>query len=86
MTEDRISAQEIRAMGFSIDPTIPDCATIARKSMRIINASPVPATADKASRTMTLSLAVELTEPFEWVTLNVPLDDEPTPPQQPPRS
>lgn len=73
--QDRISAGELRAMGFGLDPQIPDCATVRRAAIHIQSVAPNVVTnlIDQTTRTVRLSATVEISEPFSWIRLDIPV-------------
>jgi hypothetical protein len=75
--DDRISAGELRGMGAKLDNEIPDCATVRRSAVRIVGMPRMaPASeADQAERMVKLHATLEITEPFSWVTVNVPISE-----------
>lgn len=73
MSPDRITAFELRAMGYAIPADIPDCGNIPRNSMKM-------RAIDGSWTGDVLNLAVEVTftEPFTWVegTATIPYSDD----------
>ena len=64
----RISAGWFRELGFEVDSTIPDCATIAREHVAF---SVEGGGFDVESKTLTTNWRVTFTGPFEWISATV---------------
>lgn len=71
MSPDRITAGELRAMGYPILDSIPDCGNIPRSSMTM-RAAGGEAVGDK----LMVDMEITFTEPFKWIVVTVRL---PTP-------
>jgi len=74
MTEDRISAGELRASGTRIPDDVPDCATVPRHAIKI----DVLSTSFTSDHRMIVDANVTITEPFEWIDLSVTITKDGT--------
>jgi hypothetical protein len=68
----RITAGELRAMGYAIPDNIPDCGNIPRHSMQMRATG-----GDVSGDTLTMNLEVTFTEPFTWFEATVTVDKTP---------
>lgn len=75
MSDDLVSAGELRAMGIPVPDTIPDCATTKRSAIRMHVG---PTTGDPGARTVNVRVDVAFDAPFEWIEMKVELggDDD----------
>lgn len=73
MSPDRITAGELRAMGYPIPDSIPDCGHTSRAGMRTVPVRSVAAEniGQVTNGELVIDLETTFTEPFKWITLNV---------------
>lgn len=73
MSPDRITAGELRAMGYAIPASIPDCGNIPRNSMTMREVG-----SSAAGDTMTMAVEVTFNAPFTWAeaTVTIPYSDD----------
>jgi hypothetical protein len=69
-----ITAGELRAQGFPILESIPDCGWIHRHSMRF-HPGKCELYADDSTR-IHVSISVEYTEAFRWIEFSITIDNE----------
>lgn len=69
--DDRVSAAELRSLGYLIPESIPDCATVPRSSLRFGKPTYSPCV---ESSYLCFALSLSFAEPFEWVNVSVVID------------
>ncbi len=72
MRDALITAGELRAIGFQVPDSIPDCGNFVRSSMKMHMAGCVA-----AGDILNLNIEMTFTEPFRWVAFSVTLPAAP---------
>lgn len=70
---DRITAGELRAMGFPIRDDVPDCATIRKGAWRVELDRAIPS----PDRMLSVPASITFDEPFEWVQVDLHISTAP---------
>lgn len=71
LSPDRITAGELRATGYDVPLSIPDCGHISRASIRV---DIVADSALGSGGMIGVSFSTTFTEPFEWIEASVTVD------------
>jgi hypothetical protein len=67
----KIYAGQLREAGFNIPESIPDCATVPSNALKFHISDH---SCDVVQGVLSAEVAVEFTEPFEWVQVEVSVD------------
>jgi hypothetical protein len=71
-----ITAAELRAMGMPVDESVPDCAWVLRSAMRFGQVEVGEQVWPHDPTVVHGSFTVSFTEPFRWVEVDVPVENE----------
>lgn len=72
MSEDRITAGELREQGWPVPETVPDVASVPRSAVRMKVSSVAADPADPSRAVITLTATLDA--PFEWIFIDCVLE------------
>jgi len=71
----RITARELREMGFPIPAEVPDCAVVPVGAIRAADVKVKPSPEDVAEGKITANVTFAIDAPFEWVEVDLPVPE-----------